>query len=65
MAGPLRIFVSADVATHEQMRFVLMEIVRRADAEPFGFDIRDAADIARQVLESVSEVERRERSPHA
>lgn len=55
---PLRVYVSADVANHELMRFALNEIVRRHQEDPFGFTVEEAASIASQAVASVAEAER-------
>jgi hypothetical protein len=63
MSSP-RIYVTADVMTHEAMRFALREIVRRFADDPYSFTAQDAAGIAEAALASVTESEQRE-VPHA
>ena len=55
----LRITLPADFITHEVMRFVLGEIVRGRDADPFGYSGEDAAEAARSALDAVGRIEGR------
>lgn len=65
MSEPVRVYVGADVATHELMRFALKEIVRRHQAEPYGFTAAEAAEMASRTLLAVDQTEKREGAPHA
>lgn len=56
---PVRVYVSADFANYEIMRFGLKEIVRRYEEDPFSFTVEEAANIARQAVGTVAEAERR------